>query len=535
VGDVHLKAFCLTYKVCGFLASNFVNFLTKEIGMRVRKVLSLMVMGLFIISAFALDLGAKELKIANTDDISTFDPGFMNSGERELTIMRCIFNGLAKYKEGSWEVVPDLAESWTVSEDNLEVTFKLRKGVNFQKGYGEMTAEDVKFSYERLIAADSTASEKRSWKQLDHVEIIDTYTVKLVFKEPKADLFTSVLPNNSSMVISKKAFQEMGQEKFAFNPIGTGPYELAVWEPKKRIQLKAFKKFWGKAPKIDTITFLPITEETTCEIALRTGELNVSRVTPLNIPRFKKDSKFSVSLSPDMRIYWLGMTMNKPPFDKLKVRQALRYALDVDKIIEAAYYGVADRATTILPPGVPGRYEDAPVYKQDFKKAKQLLKEAGLTDGFTMSLNGPSFEPQRIMAEVIKADAAKVGINVDIQLKEQAAANSIANKGEAHAYFTSYTCTVDPAYVMQWFVPGTGWNPSQWDNQTYVNLLAEGGKELKQDKRTGYYIDAQKEMDKDCWAIWLTHGFKVWVAGESVDMGKIYPNGMLAPWTMSFK
>jgi peptide/nickel transport system substrate-binding protein len=337
---------------------------------------------------------------------------------------------------------------------------------------------------------------------------------------------------NAGMIVSKQALEKMGQEKFAFNPVGTGPYELSVWEPKKRIQLKAFKDFWGEKPKVDTVTFIPIAEETTCEIALRTGEIDVSRVAPLNIAAFKKDPKFSVSLKPDLRIYWLGLTVNKPPFDNLKAREALRYALDVDKIIEAAYFGLAERATTILPPGVPGRWEDAPVYKQDLQKAKLLLKEAGMPDGFKMTLNGPSFDAQRVMAEVIKADAAKVGIDVEIQLKEQAAANDVANKGEASAYFTNYTSTVDPAYVMQWFVPGTGWNPSQWDNKAYVELLEKGGKEIDPKKRSIYYVDAQKEMDKDAWAIWLTHGFKVWISPKKVDMGAIFPNGMLAPWTM---
>lgn len=501
--------------------------------MKATRILLVMVVGLALICTLASSPYAKELRIANTDDISTFDPAYMNSGERELTIMRCLFNGLLKYKEGTWEVVSDLAESWEVSGDNKVVTFKLRKGIQFHKGYGEMTAEDVKFSYERIIAPGSTAAEKGSWKQLDHVEILNTYNIKLVFKEPKADLFTSVLPMNAGMIVSKKAVEKLGQEKFAFNPVGTGPYELESWEPKKRVKLKAFKGYWGPKPKVETVSFIPIAEETTCEIALKTGEIDVSRVAPLNIAAFKKDKKFSVFLKPDLRIYWLGLTVDRPPFDNPKARQAMRYALDVDKIIEAAYFGLAERATTILPPGVPGRWEGAPVYKQDFEKAKRLLKEGGMPDGFKMTLNGPSFEAQRVMAEVIKADAAKVGIDVEIQLKEQAAANDVANKGEASAYLINYTSTVDPAYVMQWFVPGTGWNPSQWDNKIYADLLDRGGKEVDPGKRAVYYADAQKEMDKDAWAIWLTHGFKVWISPKKVDMGAIFPDGMLAPWTMS--
>ncbi|RLC15080.1 MAG: ABC transporter substrate-binding protein, partial [Deltaproteobacteria bacterium] len=132
--------------------------------------------------------GAKsndQLKIAIWEDVSTFDPGWMTSGERELAIMSCLFNGLVKYKEGSWDIVPDLAESWDISSDGLSVVFHLRKGVQFHKGYGEMTAEDVKFSYERMLDPALKSPEKGQWEQLDHVEIVDKYTVKLIFKSKK--------------------------------------------------------------------------------------------------------------------------------------------------------------------------------------------------------------------------------------------------------------------------------------------------------------------------------------------------------------
>lgn len=474
------------------------------------------------------------IKIATWEDVSTFDPGWMTSGERELTIMSCLYNGLVKYKEGSWDIVPDLAESWDVAPDGKSVIFHLRKNVQFQKGYGEMTGEDVKFSLERIIAEDSTASEKGTWKLLEKVEVVDAYTVKLVLKDKMANLFTSALPMNSGFIVSKKAVEEMGQEAFSKNPIGTGPYQLASWKPKTHVKLTAFDGYWGDKPKIKNVTFLPIVEDSTSETALRTGEINIGRAGAINVASFKKNKKFNVYPKPALKTYWLGMTVSKPPFDNLDLRQAFRYAVNVDDIVEAAFYGTATRANTILPPGLPDYWADAPVYTQDIEKAKALMKKAGKADGFTVHLYVPSNDAERIMAEVIKADAAKAGIEVIIEVKEIGVFNEAANKGQTDAYIQFYTATIDPYYIMQYFA-GESWNPSQWRNAEYTDLMSKGASEVDAAKRKQLYVDAQKLTDKDCWAIWLTHGTMVWISQKNIDVGSMYPNGRMTPWTMSLE
>jgi len=502
--------------------------------MKMRKIM-ILTMALLLMFSFSALAGEKnELKIATWEDVNTFDPGWMTSGERELTIMTCLYNGLVKYKEGSWEVVPDLATSWEVSPDGKSVTFHLRKGVQFHKGYGEMTAEDVKFSLERMSDPKQKSPEKGQWKLLDHVEVVDRYTARLVLKDQKVNLFTSALPMNTGMIVSKKAVEDMGREKFSRNPIGTGPYELASWEPKTHIKLIAFKDYWGEKPKIKKITFLPIVEDSTCETALKTGEIDIGRSAPVNFKSFKKNARFKVYSRPALKTYWLGMTLSHPPFDNLKLRQAFRYAVNVDSIVEAAFYGTAKRANTILPPGLPGYWADAPVYNQDIEKAKSLMKEAGKPHGFKVRLYVPASDAEKIMAEVIKADAASAAIDVEIEVKEIGAFNEAANKGRTDAYIQFYTATVDPDYIMRWFA-GKSWNPSQWRNARYAELIRKGASEIDPKKRANIYLEAQKEIDKDCWAIWLTHGTKFWIAQKNINIGEIYPNGRLTPWTISFK
>jgi len=505
--------------------------------MRVGRVLGAMLAVVLLVPGGGLGASARaaELKIATWEDVNTFDPAWLTSVERELTIMNCIYNGLVKYKEGTWEVVPDLAESWQISKDGKEITFKLRKGVQFHKGYGEMTAEDVKFSFERIIDPAAKSPEKGQWKNLDHVEVIDRYTVKLVLKERMVNLFTSTLPMNSGMIVSKKAVEEMGREKFAFNPVGTGPYELVAWKPKQRVELKAFKDYWGEKPRVEKVTFLPIVEDSTCETALKTGEVHVGRSALINLKSFEKDPRFAVYKKPALKYYWINLTVDKPPFDNLKLRQAFRYVVDVDKILQAAFFGVAQRANSMLPPGMLGYWKDAPVYKQDLEKARKLMKEGGKPDGFKVKFLVWTDDAARTLAEVVKADAAKVGIDVEIEVKEIGAFNESANKGEPNACFQFYTTTVDPGYAMGWFVSGGSWNPAHWSNPRYDKLLEKAASETDPAKRAQLYIEAQKEIDKDCWAIWVTHGVKAWVAQRNVDMGAIYPNGRLAPWTMSLR
>ncbi len=476
-----------------------------------------------------------ELKIARWDDINTFDPAFLTSGDRELTIMRCIYNGLVKYKEGSWEIIPDLAKSWEISKDEKEVVFKLRKGVIFHKGYGEMTAEDIKFSFERIINPESTSTEKGNWAKLKKVEVVDNYTIKLIFKDRMVQLFTSTLPSNSGMIVSKKAAQKMGREKFSFNPVGTGPYELKNWEPKKHVKLKAFEKYRGKKPAIKNVTFIPIIDDSTCEMALRTREIDIGRVALINAAMYKKRNLLNIIVKPSLKYWWIGFTVTRAPFDNIKIRKAFRYAIDVDKILKAAFFDIAPRGNTILPPGLLGHWEDAPTYKQNLKKARQLLKEGGKPNGFKTSLYIWPDEQAKVTAEVIKADLAQIGVDVDISIKETGAFNKTTTAGKADMYISYYNTTIDPSYAFSWFVSGEEWNLSKWANKTYDKLINKGMIENDNIKRAALYNEAQKEMDKDAFAIWLTHGVRVVAAQKGIDLGVLYPDGRLAPWSIRFK
>ena len=393
----------------------------------------------------------------------------------------------------------------------------------------KLTAEDVKFSFERIINEKSTSTEKGNWAQLDHVEVVDPYTVKLVFKDYMAQLFTSTLPSNAGMIVSKKAALELG-DKFALNPVGSGPYQLKEWVPKKHVKLTAFDGYWATKPAIKDLTFIPIVEDATCEMALRTGEVDVGRVSLINARAFEKNPKINLVVKPALKHWWIGFTVNKAPFDNLKLRQACRAAIDVDRIIKGAFFDIAPRANTILPPGLLGHWKEAPAYKVDIARAKELLREGGKPDGFKTHLYIWPDEQVRITAELIKSDLAKIGVDVEILIKEVGAFNDATTSGESEMYISYYNTTIDPSYAFSWFVSGETWNLSKWANPAFDKLITDGMVERDSEKRAAIYVKAQQVMDQDCFAIWLTNGVRVTAAQSNVDLGKLYPDGRLAPW-----
>ena len=476
-----------------------------------------------------------ELKIATWGDINTLDPAFMTSTEREFTIMNCIYSGLVKYKEGTWDIMPDLATSWDISTDNKEITFHLQHGVQFQKGYGEMTAADVKFSFERIIDPTQASPEAASWDSLDHVEIIDDYTAKLILKAPSAKLFTSTLPLNAGFIVSKKAVDALGKDAFGLSPVGTGPYEFDHWTTGQETVLTAFKDYFGVPPKLAKLTFVPIPEIGTVELALKSGEIDVGNISLTSIPTFQANPALVVDLKPGLKYWWIGFTVTKPPFDKIEVREAVRDAINVDEILQAAFNGVPQRANTMFPPGMLGRWADAPAYQPDLVKAAALLTQAGYPGGKGLNVTFLMWPDQTntIIGEVVKSQLAKVGITVKVVVEEVGAFNASTTSGKDNNFHISFfATTVDPGYATEWFQCDQKWNLSKWCNPAYDALWKQADAEMDPTKRADLYVQMQKIIDQDDWAIWLTNDVVAVAMQKYVIPGELFPNGRLAPWQM---
>ena len=351
------------------------------------------------------------LRLHLDEDIQNLDPA-IQPGHADSNVAANIFQNLVSFKPGTYDQVNELAESWHGSEDGLRWDFTLKKGIQFHGDYGEVTAEDVKFSFERIAGLTKPKLDSPyagDWAALKEVKVKDKYSGTVVLKEPFAPLMTTTIPQQAGEIVSKKAVEELG-EKFGTKPVGTGPYEFVEWKRKQRISLKRFAKNeaavdFADPPPWEKIDFVVIEEDNPTMIALETDELDFA-VLPTNaIDRIKEDGQFDVTSKTTVNYNWIGINVLHENLKDKNVRLAIRYGVDVPSIIEAAFDGRWEQATAILPPGMPiGYWEDAPKYERDVEKAKQYLADAG-AEGLELVMNVGSDEPgSETVAEIVQAE-----------------------------------------------------------------------------------------------------------------------------------
>jgi peptide/nickel transport system substrate-binding protein len=321
------------------------------------------------------------------------------------------------------KLAPAMCESWK-QEDPVTYVFKLREGLQWHKGYGEVTAEDAVFSYQKYFELNAR---RGAANYIDRTEVRDKYTfvVKLVL--PYGGFIPTWGTHSSySTIHCKKAFEEMGKEEFGRNPIGSGPFELVEWKPGVHIKLKKFDGFRDPTyPKVERLTFQFVSDSFVKVEKLRKGELDwIDAPAFGELPALQKDPNITV-LSPTTDewdyISFNGDLPDSHPLKHPKVREAIGYAIDRNSIVKNVYYGNAAPTDHPFPPGMPG--SDHPIkypHDGDPKKARQLLKEAGYGDGFEVSCFVSHKPELRDQLVVIAAQLGEVGIKVKIEQTDNA-------------------------------------------------------------------------------------------------------------------
>jgi peptide/nickel transport system substrate-binding protein len=509
------------------------------------KIVALLV--LLLVSTIGVSVFGEEniLKVSSRDYVASLDPAYMTASWKEFPIMNSIYNGLVKYEIGSFKVEPDLASSWEIAEDGKAITFYIHEGVQFHNGYGELTAEDVKFSFERILN-DKSSPDWSAFAALDHVEVIDKYTVKLVLKNPMAQLFSSTLPFNAGLIVSKKAVKEMGKDKFAYNPIGTGPYKLDRWITEGEVVLKKNDNYWNKEEVVanspDVVEFIPIEDAFARGTAVIAGELDVGEIDLSAVETYKKVKNISVQIMDDMAYWWVSFTVDKPPMDNKKLREALRYIIDPDEIVVGAFDGIAKRTNSMLLPSMVGYWADAPTYNVEDvgrDKVEKLLAEAGYPNGEGLELTFLTGKStiRKNSAEIIQAQLARYNIDLRIDVLEMGALIEAAKNGDYHLHIGRYSMTPSPCYASQWFKSDEAWNFMQWSNEEYDRLWEESSATMEEDKRGELFIKLQKVMDEDAIAVWVSYGATAWgINTNHVEKVVIQPDSYtVIPWKTEMK
>ena len=444
------------------------------------------------------------------------------TGTYESNVMRSIFDTVVAWSDDQTEILPCLAESWDISEDMMEYTFKLRDDVYFHNGR-QMTAEDIKYSLER--------SEKESAMQrladLDHAEVIDDTTVKLVLKAPNA-AFLARLTDAGNGIVPKEEVEALG-DNFGKQPVGTGAFKFDSWD-QNIITLSRNDQYFLAKPHLEKVEFKFINDLTQMGNALTAGDITVAHeISDVDRQKFDKDDTVQVLTSPGMNVYMLEMNVVSGPTADPKVREAITYAIDVDAAVKNIFpNGGASRAYVPLPEnswGFKPEYKDYAVTR-DVEKAKALLKDAGYEDGFEITLYAPNKPNRAKWSEILQSQLADVGIKVTIEKLEWGTYSAAVAANQAPMFLQGWTWYPDPEFFLTSFFHsnnvGTLGNGIGYDDPEVTQWLNDAkGSTADQAERTNIY---QKVIEKVmgeyvCVPGWTTenvsvingrvHGYKV--------------------------
>lgn len=498
-----------------------------------------MLQGSAAVGASTLAMGLPRAAFAQNDsvivrverDIQNMDPA-NRIGSVEGNILRAVMRRLIMFKPGVFEWELDAAESIT-QVDDTNIEFTLKPGIMFQQGYGELTAEDVKYSYERFNnpkEGEEKATYAADWAALDHVEVTGTHSGNIILKNAAPALWAIALPDVSGCIVSRKAYEELGEEVKTKAVVGAGPYIFADWQPNQSITLKADPDYMGDQPAFKEIVLRPIQEPKTAQLAFRSDEIHFTKLDdPAGADALEGEEGTEIIKQDSINYVWIGMNVEKKPLDDIRVRQAIRMAIDVEEAILAGYNGTVTRANALMAPGLLGHWADAPVHERDVEGAKALLAEAGYPDGFDIRLTLLNQSQFQTAALVVQANLAEAGINVDLEVLD---GGSYWSMGEGEAgenlelSLQQFGGKADPSFQTQWFVTGQigEWNWQRWSNEEFDTLNAKAESTVDEAARADAYIKMQQLMEESSAYVWLTHEVNIF-ATKTWLQPSVLPNG----------
>lgn len=439
------------------------------------------------------------LRVRIGSDVGVLDPARIFGIENQ-TVAGHIYNGLVKYDQATNNIIPDLATEWSISKDGKTYTFKLRGGVKWHKGYGELTADDVKFSLDRVLDPNTKSRYKGQLAGILNVEAADKLTVKITLDKPNLGMLNKLTAFNQGWIVSRKALTEIGDKKYQMQPIGTGPFIFEKWTPGHQVVVLANKDYFDGAPKISGVTLRLIKDETAAAIALENGEIDIflALQQPVIIDRLRKAKNITVLDRPANHTINLVMNMTKKPLDNIKIRQAIAYGINREGLIKGYFKGTKGEGYSVLTSSFPEFTKDVPQYKYNPEKAKQLIKEANV-GSFTLDLVTVGLSPYDQLIVPIASDLNKIGIKTKIIVLERGAYLQARTKGDIMTCITGVVGPPDPdsplvsLYSTKSFPPGL--NTSRYDKAD--DLLAQAASEQNPEQRTAIYRQLLKQTMRD--------------------------------------
>lgn len=442
-------------------------------------------------------------------DARTLDPHATND-QPSARVMKQIYETLVKQNE-AMELVPGLALSWE-KIDELTFEFKLRQGVKFHNGE-PFNAHEVKFT---LIRATESGTIGHIVGAIDPegIEIIDNYTIRIATKKPFAPLL-SHLAHNAAAMLNEKAVVEAGED-YGQMPVGTGPFKLYKWNTGDSVELVRFDGFHGEAPKLRKIIMRNIPEGTNRAIEVETGAIDIAfDIAPMDVRRIEENPDLQLFRDPNLSTAYIGFNAAKEPFDDVRVRQAINYAIDMEAIVEAVYLGIGSPAKGPLGENVWASHRGLKPFGFDVERAKELMKEAGLEDGFSTTIWTNENQQRMDIAEIVQNQLQVLNITTEVKVLEWGAYLDGTAAGEHDMFILGWvTVTGDPDYglfpLFHSSQFGEAGNRTFWSNPRVDELLDLGRVTADPAKRKAAYMEAQEIIrDEAPWVFTWT--------GESIS------------------
>lgn len=461
----------------------------------------------------------------------------------------------AKFKAGTTEVIPSLAESWTVNDKGTLYTFKLRKNVKFHtttffKPTRSFNADDVLFSFDRMRLKEHPYHKVNGGLYqyfdgmnmgalLKNIKKLDDYTISFELTKPEAPFlanlamdFASILSKEYGDFLAKKN----QKDKIDLEPVGTGPFIFKKYVKDNVIRYTANKEYFLGAPNLDNLIFSITPDANVRFQKLKAGECHfIAEPSPADIPKIESDKKFKVESADGLNVGYLAFNTRKKPFDNVLVRQAINLALNRDAYIEAIYLGKAKKAKNPIPPTMWSYNKNVKAYEYNPEKAKKLLAQAGYKNGFsaelwTLPVSRPYNPNGKRMGEMMQADLAKIGIKIKLVTYKWAEYLKRAANGEHTLLQLGWTGdNGDPDNFLNTLLGcdavENGSNFAKWCDKKFQYHIEQAKIVTQLDQRIKHYMKAQEIFKNQAPWVTLAHSTVFKAMSKKVKGYKASPFG----------
>lgn len=482
------------------------------------------------------------LVVGQIAEPKSLDPAAVTA-VNDFRILMNVYDGLVRYKDGTLEVEPALAESWTISDDGTVYTFSLREGVTFHDGT-PFNADAVKYNFDRMLDENHPEHDTGPFplsfffSAVEEVEVVDDLTVKFQLNAPYAP-FLSNLAYPTGLIVSPSAVREGGAD-YGRNPVGTGPFKFAEWESNAKVVVVRNDDYWEDAAKLEAVVFRPITDANTRVAELMAGGIDLMvEVPPDSLTQLSGDANFSVYEQAGPHLWFLILNLKEGPFQDKRVRQAINYAIDKKALVENVLQGTAEIATGPTPPAFAWAYnEQLQPYPHDIEKAKQLIKEAGAEGAevtFYVTEGGSGMLDPVPMGAAIQADLAQIGLTVAIETYEWNTFLGKVNPGlEGKADMAEMAWMTNDPDTLPYLALRTdawpdkgGFNSGYYSNPEVDKLLEAARSSTDQAERAKLYREMQEIVYDDAPWAFIANWKQNAVSSTMVDGFKLQPSFFL--------